>query len=79
MLIDCFFWFIQTMKMLQRGIVFLDIIYQTVLSIIIIFPINGKNVYGQPINSDIKRYDQIRKVTTEQGEDFTIGCLLNFE
>ena len=67
------------MKMLQRGIVFLDIIYQTVLLIIIIFPINGKNFYGQPINSDIKRYDQIRKVTTEHGEDFTIGCLFYFQ
>ena len=37
---------------------------------------NGKNFYGQPLDSDIKRYEGIRKFTTAQGEDYTTGCLL---
>ena len=39
--------------------------------------INGKNFYDQPIDSDIKRYEKIRKLTTGQGEDYTTGCLLD--
>ena len=37
--------------------------------------INGKKIYDQPINSDIKRYEGIRKLTTGEGEDYTTGCL----
>ena len=33
--------------------------------------INGKNVYEQAIDSDIKRYKEIRKLTSGQGEDYT--------
>ena len=29
--------------------------------------INGKNLYDQAIDSDIKRYKEIRKLTTGQG------------
>ena len=39
--------------------------------------INGKN-FDQPIHSDIKRYEEIRKLTTGQGEDYTTGCLLDY-
>ena len=39
--------------------------------------INGKKFYDHPIDSDIKRYKEIRKLTTGQGEDCTIGCLLH--
>ena len=38
--------------------------------------INEKKLYNQPIDSDIRRYEEIRKLTTEQGEDYTTGCLL---
>ena len=38
-----------------------------------------KNFYYQPINSDIKRYEELRKLTMGQGEDYTIGCLLDYE
>ena len=41
--------------------------------------INGKNFYDQAIDSDIKREKEIRKLTTGQGEDYTTGCLLNYE
>ena len=41
--------------------------------------INGKNCYDQPIDSDKKRYEEIRKLSTEQGEDYTTACLLDCE
>ena len=34
--------------------------------------------YDQPINDLIKQYDEIRKVSTGQGHDYTTGCLLDF-
>ena len=37
-----------------------------------------KNVYDQPINDSIKQYDEIRKISTGQGDDYTTGCLLDF-
>ena len=37
--------------------------------------INGKN--DQLIDSDIERYEKIRKLTTRQYEDYTTKCLLN--
>ena len=33
--------------------------------------INGKNLYDQPIDTDIKRFEEIRKLATGQGEDYT--------
>ena len=41
--------------------------------------INGKNFYNQPIDSDIKRYEEIKKLTTGQGEDYTTECLLDYD
>ena len=38
-----------------------------------------KKTYDQPIDSDIKRYKEIRKLTTGQGEDDATGCLLDYE
>ena len=35
--------------------------------------INGKDFYDQAIDSDIKRYEEIIKLTTGQGEDCTTG------
>ena len=40
--------------------------------------IDGKNFYDQPINDLIKQYDEIRKISTGQGDDYTTGCLLDF-
>ena len=40
---------------------------------------NGKNFYDQPIDSDIKLYEEIRKLSTGQGEDYTTGYLLDYE
>ena len=33
---------------------------------------------NQPINDSIKQYDEIRKKSTEQGDDYMTGCLLDF-
>ena len=41
--------------------------------------INKKNFYKQAIDSDIKRYEEIRKLTAGQGEDYTTECLLDYE
>ena len=38
-----------------------------------------KNFYDQPIDSDMKRYEDIRKLTIGQGDDYTTGCLLDYE
>ena len=40
--------------------------------------IDGRNFYDQPINDLIKQYDEVRKVSTGQGEDYTTSCLLDF-
>ena len=40
--------------------------------------IDGRNVYDQPINDSIKQYEGIRKISTEKGNDYTTGCLLDF-
>ena len=39
----------------------------------------GKNFYYQLIDSHIKRYKESRKLTAGQGEDYTTGCLLDYE
>ena len=41
--------------------------------------INGKNLYDQQNDSDIKRYEEIRKLKTGQGEDYTTGYLLDYD
>ena len=40
--------------------------------------INGRNLYDRSINDLIKQYDEIRKISTGQGDDYTTGCLLDF-
>ena len=40
--------------------------------------IDGRNFYDQSINDVIKQYDEIRKISTGQGDDYTTGCLLDF-
>ena len=38
--------------------------------------IDGRN--DQPINDLIKQYDEIRKVSIGQGDDYATGCLLDY-
>ena len=39
--------------------------------------IDGRNFYDQPINDLIKQYDEVRKVSTGQRDDYTTRCLLD--
>ena len=38
-----------------------------------------KRTYDQPIDSDVQRPEEIKKLTTGQGEDYITGCLLDYE
>ena len=40
--------------------------------------IDGKNLFNQPINSNLKTYENIRKTATGKGDDDTTGCLLDY-
>ena len=40
--------------------------------------INGENSFDQPIKNNKVTYDNIRKIATGQGDDYTTGCLLDF-
>ena len=45
---------------------------------------DGRNCYDQLINNQkandlIKQYDELREVSTGQGDDYTSGCLLDFD
>ena len=37
--------------------------------------IDGRNFYDQPVNDQIKTYDEVRKTATGKGDDYTTGCL----
>ena len=41
--------------------------------------IDGRNFYDQSINDQIKKYDEIRKIATGKGDDYTTGCLLDYQ
>ena len=41
--------------------------------------IDGRNFYDQPINDLVKQYNEIRKIATGQGDDYTTGCLLHYQ
>ena len=40
--------------------------------------IDGRNFYDQPMNDSIKQYDEVRKISTGQGDYYTTGCLLDY-
>ena len=40
--------------------------------------IDGKNFFDQPKNSNLKTYDNIRKIYIGQGDDYTTCCLLDY-
>ena len=40
--------------------------------------IDGRNFSDQPIKNDLKTYDNIRKIATGQGDDYTTSCLLDY-
>ena len=40
--------------------------------------IGGSNFFDQPIKNDLKTNDNIRKIATGQGDDYTTGLLLDY-
>ena len=40
--------------------------------------INGKNIFDRPVKSNMRTYDNIRKISTVQGDNYTNGCLLGY-
>ena len=40
--------------------------------------INGENLFHQPIKNNKVTYENIRKIATGQGDDYTTGCLLDY-
>ena len=40
--------------------------------------INGKIFFNQPVNNNLRTYDNIRKSLTSQGDDYTTACLLDY-
>ena len=40
--------------------------------------INDENLFDQPIKNNKITYDNIRKIATGQGDDYTTGCLLDY-
>ena len=40
--------------------------------------IDGRNFYDNPIESDIEKYRELKKVMIGKGEDYTTGFLLDF-
>ena len=39
---------------------------------------DGKNVFDQSVKSDMRAYDNIQKIETGQGDDYTTSCLLDY-
>ena len=40
--------------------------------------IDGKNFFDQPVKSNFRTYDSIRKITIGQGYYYTTGCQLDY-
>ena len=41
--------------------------------------IDGQNFFDQPVRNNIIIYDNIRKIATGQGDDYTTSCLLDYD
>ena len=40
--------------------------------------VDGKNFFDQPVRNDLITYDSMQKIVTDQGDDYTTGCLLDY-
>ena len=41
--------------------------------------VDGRNFYDQNVNSSIVRYNELLKMTTGRSEDYSTGCLLDYD
>ena len=37
-----------------------------------------QNFFDQPVRNDLTTFDNIQKIKTGQGDDYTTGCLLDY-
>ena len=40
--------------------------------------IDGQNFFDQTVKNDLRAFDNIPKIATGQGDDYTTGCLLDY-
>ena len=40
--------------------------------------IDGRNFFNKPVRNDLRTYDNIRKITIGQCDDYTTDCLLDY-
>ena len=40
--------------------------------------INGKSIFDQPVKNYLRAYDNIRKTTTGQRDNYSTDCLLDY-
>ena len=40
--------------------------------------INGENIFDQPVKNNKITYENIRKIATDHGDDYTTDCLLDY-
>ena len=40
--------------------------------------VHGRNFFDQPIENDLKTFDNIRKIAIGQSDNYTTGCLLDY-
>ena len=40
--------------------------------------VDGRIFFNQLVKNDLRTYDNIRKITTGQGNDYTAGCWLDY-
>ena len=40
--------------------------------------VDVKNFFDHPIKNDLIRYENILKIATDQGDDYTTGCFLDY-
>ena len=41
--------------------------------------IDGQNFFDKPARNDLMTYDNIQKIATGQRDDYTTGCLLDYD
>ena len=40
--------------------------------------IDGKDFFDKPVKNDLRTYDSNRKIATGHGDDYSTGCLLDY-
>ena len=76
-LVDCLFLLMHVVVLLMK-IRIENIFFQDLKIKNYNIEIDGRNFYDRSINDLIKQYDEVRKISAGQGDDYTTRCLLDF-